>query len=126
MVEDIAVSTETGARRGLLFAANGLISKCLTGVGTFLSGLILAWVSFFRSNEQFQVRWTPRSSITSGMVFVPIVATFSAIAIAVLMLYDIDRSKHQRNIEQLESAAGADSHAGALEDFPSDPPIAPS
>ena len=27
-----------------------------------------------------------------GMVFVPIVATFSAIAIAVLMFYDIDRS----------------------------------
>jgi Na+/melibiose symporter-like transporter len=36
-----------------------------------------------------------------GMVFVPIVATFSVISIAVLMFYEIDRSKHQRNIEQL-------------------------
>ena len=45
VVEDAAVST--GQRsEGLLFAANGLISKCVTGVGTFFSGLLLAWVSF--------------------------------------------------------------------------------
>ena len=45
VVEDAAVST--GQRsEGLLFAANGLISKCVMGVGTFFSGLVLAWVSF--------------------------------------------------------------------------------
>jgi Na+/melibiose symporter-like transporter len=44
-IQDAAVST--GQRsEALLFAANGLISKCVTGVGTFFSGLILAWVSF--------------------------------------------------------------------------------
>src|SRR5258708_32293311 len=44
-VEDAAVST--GQRsEGLLFAANGLISKCVTGVGTFFSGLLLGSVSF--------------------------------------------------------------------------------
>jgi hypothetical protein len=37
-----------------------------------------------------------------GMIFVPLVAASSALSIAVLMYYDIDRSKHQRNIEMPE------------------------
>jgi glycoside/pentoside/hexuronide:cation symporter, GPH family len=99
VVEDAAVST--GQRsEGLLFAANGLISKCVTGVGTFFSGLILAWVSF--PQHAMPGRVDPPILHHLGMVFVPIVATFSAIAITVLMFYDIDRSRHQRNIERLE------------------------
>ena len=46
------------------------------------------------------------------MVFVPIVAVFSAISIAVLMFYDIDRSTHQKNIELLELANDSDPDAG--------------
>src|SRR5208282_5883651 len=107
VVEDAAVAT--GQRsEGLLFAANGLIAKCVTGLGTFFSGLILAWISFPQHAIQGQV--DPAIVRHLGMVFVPIVATFSAIAIAVLMLYDIDRSSHQSNIERLEIAdeAGTD------------------
>jgi glycoside/pentoside/hexuronide:cation symporter, GPH family len=111
VVEDAAVST--GQRsEGLLFAANGLISKCVTGVGTFFSGLILAWISFPQHATPGQVDPTILHHL--GMVFVPIVATFSAIAIAVLMFYDIDRSTHQRNIERLESADESESAAGAM------------
>jgi GPH family glycoside/pentoside/hexuronide:cation symporter len=99
VVEDAAVST--GQRsEGLLFAANGLIAKCVTGLGTFLSGLILAWVSFPQHAIQGQVDPTILRHL--GMVFVPIVATFSAIAITVLSFYGIDRSTHQRNLERLE------------------------
>jgi GPH family glycoside/pentoside/hexuronide:cation symporter len=102
VVEDAAVST--GQRsEGLLFAANGLISKCVTGVGTFVSGLMLMWVSFPQHATPGQV--DPAILRHLGLVFVPIVTTFSAIAIAVLMFYDIDRSTHQKNIERLESAA---------------------
>ena len=112
VVEDIAVST--GQRsEGLLFAANGLISKCLTGVGTFLSGLILAWVSF--PQEATPGKVDPAILHHLGMVFVPIVATFSAIAIAVLMFYDIDRASHQRNIEQLAIADEPESVVGATD-----------
>jgi GPH family glycoside/pentoside/hexuronide:cation symporter len=111
VVEDAAVST--GQRsEGLLFAANGLISKCVTGVGTFLAGLILAWVSFPQHATPGQVDSTILRNL--GMVFVPIVTAFSAISIAVLMFYDIDRSKHERNIEQLEGADTPDSDAGAV------------
>ena len=108
VVEDAAVST--GQRsEGLLFAANGLISKCVTGVGTFVSGLMLAWVSFPQHATPGQV--DPAILRHLGLVFVPIVTTFSAISIVVLMFYDIDRSTHQKNIEQLESVDEPDSDA---------------
>ena len=101
VVEDAAVST--GQRsEGLLFAANGLITKCVTGAGTFLSALILAWVSFPQHATPGQV--DPAILRNLGLTFVPIVTVFSAISIAVLMFYDIDRSTHQRNIERLEGA----------------------
>jgi Na+/melibiose symporter-like transporter len=101
VVEDAAVST--GRRsEGLLFAANGLIAKCVTGVGTFLSGLVLTWISFPQHATPGQVN--PAILYHLGMVFVPIVTTFSAIAIAVLLLYNIDRTRHQRNLAKLESA----------------------
>ena len=106
VVEDAAVST--GQRsEGLLFAANGLISKCVTGVGTFVSGLMLAWVSFPQHATPGQV--DPAILRHLGIVFVPIVTVFSAISIAVLMFYDIDRTTHERNIERLESAGEPDS-----------------
>ena len=101
VVEDAAVST--GQRsEGLLFAANGLIAKCVTGVGTFLSGLILAWISFPQHAIPGQV--SPAILYHLGVVYVPMVTTFSAAAIAVLMYYEIDRSTHLRNIERLERA----------------------
>jgi GPH family glycoside/pentoside/hexuronide:cation symporter len=115
VVEDAAVST--GQRsEGLLFAANGLISKCVTGVGTFFSGLILAWVSFPQHATPGQV--DPQILYHLGMVFVPIVATFSAISIAVLIFYDIDRSTHQRNVAQLEGADEPDSDTGTQAEVP--------
>jgi len=111
VVEDAAVST--GQRsEGLLFAANGLIAKCVTGVGTFLSGLILAWISFPQHATPGQVN--PAILHHLGMVFVPIVTTFSAIAIAVLLQYDIDRTRHQRNVAKLESADGDAAAARAV------------
>ena len=114
VVEDAAVST--GQRsEGLLFAANGLISKCVTGVGTFLSALMLEWVSFPQHATPGQV--DPAILRHLGMAFVPIVTVFSAISITVLMFYDIDRSKHERNIAQLGNVDEPDAGAVAVADF---------
>jgi glycoside/pentoside/hexuronide:cation symporter, GPH family len=100
VVEDAAVTT--GRRsEGLLCAANGLIAKCVTGVGTFLSGLVLVWVSFPQHATPGQV--DPAILRNLGMVFVPIVTIFSALSIAVLMFYNIDRSTHLKNVERLAS-----------------------
>jgi glycoside/pentoside/hexuronide:cation symporter, GPH family len=106
VVEDAAVST--GQRsEGLLFAANGLIAKCVTGVGTFLSGLILTWISFPQHAQQGHV--DPAILFHLGMVFVPIVTIFSAIAIAVLLFYNIDRSTHEKNLARLNNTDERDS-----------------
>jgi glycoside/pentoside/hexuronide:cation symporter, GPH family len=101
VVEDAAVAT--GQRsEGLLFAANGLIAKCVTGVGTFLSGLILAWISFPEHAQQGHV--DPAILHHLGVIFVPTVTIFSAIAIIVLLFYNIDRSTHLENVARLQSA----------------------
>jgi glycoside/pentoside/hexuronide:cation symporter, GPH family len=98
VVEDAAIST--GQRsEGLLFAVNGLIAKCVTGVGTFFSGLILAWVSFPQHGTPGQV--DPAILHRLGLTFVPIVAAFGVTAITILSFYNIDRSRHQRNIQRL-------------------------
>jgi GPH family glycoside/pentoside/hexuronide:cation symporter len=60
VVEDIAVTT--GQRsEGLLFAANGLLQKCVSGVGTFISGLLLQFVHFPQGATQGHVRCCPEA-----------------------------------------------------------------
>jgi Na+/melibiose symporter-like transporter len=98
VVEDAAVVT--GQRsEGLLFAANGLINKCVTGVGTLLSGLLLAAISFPQHAIQGKVDLLILRHL--GLAYVPIAVSCSLISIAVLLFYDIDRSTHERNVERL-------------------------
>ncbi|HUY26983.1 MAG TPA: MFS transporter [Candidatus Binataceae bacterium] len=114
VVEDIAV--HTGQRsEGLLFAANGLLQKCVSGVGTFVSGLLLAFVRFPQGAVQGHV--DPMILRHLVLIYVPITAACSAIAIAVLGFYRIDRASHQRNLDQLRDAAAIaeTSQAEALE-----------
>ncbi|MHB8382319.1 MAG: MFS transporter [Candidatus Binataceae bacterium] len=116
VVEDIAV--HTGQRsEGLLFAANGLLQKCVSGVGTFVSGLMLAFVRFPQGAVQGHV--DPLILRHLVLLYVPITAACSAIAIAVLGFYRIDRASHLHNLEQLRDAGAIaeTSHAEALEGF---------
>src|SRR5260370_23509245 len=70
VVEDAAVST--GQRsEGLLFEANGLISKCVTGAWTFFSGLLLGWVSL--SQHATPGQFDPSILFHLDMVLLPIV-----------------------------------------------------
>jgi len=83
VVEDAAVS-DRPASEGLLFAANGLISKCVTGCRHFpFRTESSGWVSF--PQHATRATWTRQFCITSAWVFVPIVTIFGAISIAVLM-----------------------------------------
>jgi Na+/melibiose symporter-like transporter len=102
VVEDIAVSS--GHRsEGLLFATVGLLQKCISGVGTFLSGLLLGFVNFPQGAIQGHV--DPAVLRHLVLIFVPVSAGCSALAIAVLGFYRIDRTVHQRNLERLRDAA---------------------
>jgi Na+/melibiose symporter-like transporter len=98
VVEDAAVVT--GQRsEGLLFAANGLLNKCVTGLGTFLSGLLLAAVHFPQGAVQGHV--DPLVLRHLALIFVPITVTCSMISIGVLLFYNIDRETHAQNLERL-------------------------
>jgi Na+/melibiose symporter-like transporter len=102
VVEDAAVVT--GQRsEGLLFAANGLLNKCVTGAGTFLSGLLLSAIQFPQGAIQGHVN--PLILRHLALVYVPITVTCSLISIAVLLFYNIDRSAHQRNVQRLGEAS---------------------
>jgi GPH family glycoside/pentoside/hexuronide:cation symporter len=102
VVEDIAVTT--GQRsEGLLFASNGLLQKCVTGVGTFFSGLLLMVVHFPQGAIQGHV--DPLILRHLVLLYLPISATCSALAIAALMFYRIDRTVHQNNLDRLRDAA---------------------
>ena len=102
VVEDLAV--ETGQRsEGLLFAANGLLQKCVSGVGTFLSGLLLEWVSFPQGAVQGHVDQSILRHLV--LVFLPVSVGCNAIALAVLTSYKIDRASHQQNLQRLRDAA---------------------
>jgi len=111
VVEDVAVVT--GQRsEGLLFAANGLLNKCITGIGVFLSGLLLAAVHFPQHAVQGQV--APAILRNFALIYAPVIATCSLISIGVLLLYNIDRSVHESNVEQLEDTGGEAEAASAL------------
>jgi len=102
VVEDLAV--ETGQRsEGLLFAANGLLQKCVSGVGTFLSGLLLEWVSFPQGAVQGHVDQSILRHLV--LVFLPISIGCNAVALFVLTSYKIDRASHQQNLQRLSDAA---------------------
>lgn len=102
VVEDAAVVT--GQRsEGLLFAANGLLNKCITGIGTFLSGVLLAVVHFPQGAVQGHV--DPVILRHFALIYVPTIVTFSLLSIAVLLFYDIDRTTHERNLKQLGNVA---------------------
>ena len=102
VVEDRAV--QTGQRsEGLLFAANGLLQKCVSGVGTFLSGILLEWVSFPQGAVQGHVDQSILRHLV--LIYVPISIGCSAVALTVLTFYKIDRASHLQNLERLRDAA---------------------
>ena len=106
MVGDIAEdnAVKTGERsEGLLFAANGLLRKCVSGLGIFLSSLLLAVVGFPRHADVGQV--DPAVLHRLILVYLPVTAGLSVFSIVSLTLYRIDRAAHQRNLERLRAAA---------------------
>ncbi len=112
VVEDVAVSTGRYSE-GLLFAANGLLQKCVSGAGTFAAGLILAVVHFPQAAVQGHV--DPAVLRHLVLIFVPITTGCAALSIAILTFYRIDRVSHQRNLDRLRDAAAEVSGAEAME-----------
>jgi len=98
VVEDNAA--RTGKRsEGLFFAANSILQKSVTGVGTFVSGLLLQWVSFPEAA-------TP-GSVDDGIlrlmasVYLPTTVVLCILSIACLLFFKINKDQHQQNLRAI-------------------------
>jgi Na+/melibiose symporter-like transporter len=104
VVEDAAV--KTGVRsEGLLFAANGLLPKVTTGIGSLIGGWMLEFVHFPAAKPGVVQHVDPEIMRNLALISLPTGAILNLIAIAVLGFYRINRSTHEANLEALRAAA---------------------
>jgi Na+/melibiose symporter-like transporter len=105
VVEDVAV--ETGQRsEGLLFSADQFFTKAVSGIGVMVSGGLLAIIAFPRDAKPGAVE--PEMIHRLGLLYVPAVVGLTALAIALLFFYRIDRERHHGNLARLRATEGAD------------------
>jgi len=112
MVADVAEdnAAKTGARsEGLLFAANGLVTKVTAGMGIFLSNMLLTVVQFPAHARQGTVPWPIMRHM--ALLFLPMYAGLVAISLIVLLFYRIDKATHERNLQTIREAAAAANQA---------------
>lgn len=119
VVEDNAVRTATRSE-GLFFAANSVLSKAVTGLGTLVSGLMLTWINFPVHAKPGDV--DPALMHQLGYIYVPIGVTLSLLSLYALSFFNIDRATHEANLSKLEAAALAE--VGTIESGSAVPPPA--
>jgi len=94
IVED--VQAKTGYRsEGLLFSFNTLLKQVVTGIGAMGTGFILQFVNFPANAVPGQVPVAILDKL--ALVYLPITAVSSAIAISAISLFSISRADHERN-----------------------------
>jgi Na+/melibiose symporter-like transporter len=106
MIADIVEDSQvkTGRRsEGLLFAADTLLQKVVTAVGTALSGVLIAFVGF-------PAKATPGAVSEEVMhhlawIYMPVTAGLSLLSIATWFFYRIDKAKHDANLAAVRDAA---------------------
>ena len=100
VVEDSQV--KTGRRsEGLLLSAENMFWKMVSGVGVFVSGLLLAIIAFPAHAQRGQV--APQVLRSMGLVYVPSMLTIYLLTIACMWFYNIDRAAHEANLTALEA-----------------------
>jgi len=106
MIADCVEDSElrTGRRsEGLFFSASSLMQKAIGGIGVMASGIILAYIAFPEKAKPGMVD----QSVLNNLVLtaVPTSGVLYAIGTVCLLLYGIDRSRHEANLRELESAS---------------------
>jgi GPH family glycoside/pentoside/hexuronide:cation symporter len=99
VIEDSAVKTE-----GLFFAANSIIQKCVSGLGVFVSGLLLTVVNFPKGADPATV--DPAVVTRLVLVYAPTLAVLYGVGMACLLGYRISRAQHAENLKILADRDG--------------------
>ncbi|MDF2900087.1 MAG: sugar transporter [Phenylobacterium sp.] len=105
MIADVVEDSEvkTGRRsEGLLFSADNLFKKMVSGLGVFVAGLLLTAAQFPQGAKPGHVE--PEVIRSMAMIYLPTVITLYLAAIATLLAFRLDRSSHQENLRKLAVA----------------------
>ena len=108
MIADLIEDSQlrTGRRDdGMFFSANSFAAQCASGLGLFLSGVILTVVNFPEGARPGQVS---NDVLVRLMVAeIGVVAVLQIISLGFLMLYPITRQRHAENLRVLAERAAA-------------------
>jgi glycoside/pentoside/hexuronide:cation symporter, GPH family len=101
VVEDAEV--KTGRRsEGLLMSAENMFWKMVSGVGVFVSGMMLAFVAFPAHATRANV--PPEVLRNLALVYVPSMIGIYVLTIACMSFYRIDRTAHEANLARLAAS----------------------
>ncbi|MET0293377.1 MAG: MFS transporter [Phenylobacterium sp.] len=122
VVEDVEV--KTGLRsEGVLFAAEGLMSKSVGGVGALTAGLLLTLVHFPREAARDSV--PPETLERLALTFIPTLGVAMLLGMISVSFYRISRSKHEANLAVLQARREAAGPADARTASPASPRVSP-
>jgi GPH family glycoside/pentoside/hexuronide:cation symporter len=107
MISDVSEESElkTGRRsEGLLMSASSVLQKILGGVAAIVPGLLLAFVHFPQKARPGHV---PAEVLRHlALLYLPITALMTALAIVCVSRYRINRQAHESNLATLRDADG--------------------
>lgn len=106
MIADVVEDSElrTGRRQeGLFFAASAFINKAVSGLGIFLTSMMIAVIHFPAGAKPGSV--PPEVVRGLGLTFVPATAILYGLAAVLLLGYRITRESHAEVLRKLAAAA---------------------
>lgn len=105
MIADVVEDSEmkTGRRtEGLFFAGFFFVQKCSTGLGIFLSGLIIGWAGLSAQTQPDLV--DPEVVNRLIEAYIAIVAVAAIFAAALFLRFPISRADHEERVKRLEDS----------------------
>ncbi|HRK62745.1 MAG TPA: MFS transporter [Terricaulis sp.] len=109
MIADVVEDSEvkTGRRaEGLLFSADNLFRKLVSGVGVFVSGLVLTLSHFPDKAERGQV--APDVLSNMALIYLPVYIVLFIAAMLAVSAFGINRQIHEDNVRILEARRTAE------------------
>jgi glycoside/pentoside/hexuronide:cation symporter, GPH family len=123
VVEDAEVKTSRRSE-GLLFSADNLFKKMVSGGGTLIAAQTLAFIDFPREAKRGAV--DPEVLHNLGLVYVPLALVIYGAAILTLFLFPIDRARHEANLNKLRETALSTEEASLADDPLAEAGVAPA
>ena len=117
MMADVADEHELASKarhEGIFFGAIAFSSKATAGFGNFIGGIGLDIISWPRGTDIQTAADVPAETLFNlGLLYGPIVAGFSVIALWCYTRYDLTKARHAAILEELHARRQAGESAGS-------------